>query len=68
MTIRRDEKRHIVVICDRADSRRCHERIATGQADFGNAIRAAKATGWRVFALRPGPGYMHVCPQCTTPR
>jgi hypothetical protein len=57
-----------IFVCDQRTSTRCEERVATQETDFNAALRLARFVGWTVYAKRPGPGYIHCCPRCVSPR
>jgi hypothetical protein len=62
----------IIFICDQQDNPRCDEQIETEESDFNDALRAAKAEGWRSVPLDHAgggaPKLVHVCSHCSVPR
>jgi hypothetical protein len=71
MTIERQYGK-IIFVCDQQDSVRCDEQIETEESDFNDALRVAKAEGWRSVPLDQAgggaPKFVHVCGHCSVPR
>jgi len=43
----------------------CSDYIETEEEDFDEALRAARAAGWRVYK-GPDKEWAHACPSCTS--